>query len=132
MSDGFERPGAEVEPPLCVVLCNAPPDNAEAIAQAVLSRRLAACVNIVPGVISLYWWKDAIARDPESTLLIKTRVDLVDALTEAIRAVHPYEVPEVIALPILPGLGNAAYHRWVWAETKGLPHRGGGSTGSGP
>lgn len=108
-----------VTPPLRVVLCNAPPEKAEEIARAVLTARLAACVNVVPGVVSLYWWQGAISRDAESTLLIKTRADLVPALTEAIRAAHPYEVPEVIALPIEAGEGNAAYHAWVAAETEG-------------
>jgi periplasmic divalent cation tolerance protein len=107
------------EPALAVVLCNAPPDRAEAIARAVLEPRLAACVNVIPGVTSLYWWQSAIARDVESTLLIKTRADLVAAVTEAVRAVHPYDVPEVIALPVAPGLGNDAYRAWVVGETKG-------------
>lgn len=121
MNEGTESAAAGGEPPLCVVLCNTPPDRAEAVAKAVLDAKLAACVNILPGVISLYWWQGAVARDAESTLLIKTRVDLVGALTAAIRAAHPYEVPEVIALPILPGLGNAAYHAWVRAETAAPP-----------
>jgi len=105
------------EPALRVVLCNAAPDKAEEIARAVLDARLAACVNIVPGVTSLYWWQGAICRDAESTLLIKTRADLVPALTDAIRAAHPYDVPEVIALPLAEGEGNAAYRAWLVAET---------------
>ena len=112
--------GGEAE--LRVVLCNAPPQRAEEIARALLEKRLAACVNVVPGVVSLYWWQGEICRDAESTLLIKTRADLVEALTAAIRAVHPYEVPEVIALPMVAGEGNAAYHAWVRAETE--PARG--------
>lgn len=118
MTDAAPPEGA-AEPALSVVLCNAPPDRAEAIARAVLEARLAACVNIVPGVTSLYWWQGAIARDAESTLLIKTRADLVPALTEAIRAAHPYEVPEVIALPVAPGLGNLGYHAWVVDSVRG-------------
>jgi periplasmic divalent cation tolerance protein len=102
---------------LRAVLCNAPPDRAEEVARAVLERRLAACVNIIPGVTSLYWWQGAICRDGESTLVIKTRADLVTALTEAIREVHPYEVPEVIALPLAPDEGNDAYLRWLVDET---------------
>jgi periplasmic divalent cation tolerance protein len=102
-----------------VVLCNAPPDHAETIARALLEQRLAACVNIVPGVTSLYWWKGAITRDGESMLLIKTRPDLVAKLTDAIRAVHPYEVPEVLELSPT-GQGNPAYHAWVMAETEAL------------
>ena len=109
--------GLAEEPALRLVLCNAPPDRAEQIARAVLEPRLAACVNIVPGVISLYWWDGAIQRDPESTLLIKTTADLVPAVTAALLAAHPYAVPEVIALPFVAGEGNAAYHAWVRAET---------------
>ena len=105
-------------PNLALVLCNAPVDSAEAIARDLLEKRLAACVNIVPAVVSLYWWKGAIAREAESTLLIKTRMDLVPRLTEAIEAVHPYEVPEVIALPIEPGVGHPGYRDWVIAETE--------------
>lgn len=104
---------------LRVVLCNAPPDKAEIIARAVLDARLAACVNILPGVVSLYWWQGAVCRDTESTLLIKTRAEHLPALTDAIRAVHPYEVPEILALPVAPGEGNAAYHAWLVAETEG-------------
>jgi len=106
------------EDALCVVLCNAPPDKAEDIARAVLEGHLCACVNIVPGVVSLYWWKGELCRDGESTLLIKTRASLVAELTRAIRAAHPYEVPEVIALPIDPSKGNPAYLDWLRAETK--------------
>lgn len=104
-------------PDLCVVLCNAPPADAERIARVLVDKRLAACVNLVPGVVSLYWWEGAIQRDEETTLLVKTRRDLVDALTDAIRATHPYSIPEVVVLPIQPGLGNQAYHAWVAAET---------------
>lgn len=104
--------------PLCVVLCNAPADKAEHVARAVLEPRLAACVNIVPGVVSLYWWQGELCRDGESTLLIKTRTSLVAELDRAIRAAHPYDVPEVIVLPLDPARGNRAYLDWVRAETK--------------
>lgn len=124
------------EAPLRVVLCNAPPDQAEGIARAVLEKRLAACVNILPGVVSLYWWQGELCRDAESTLLIKTRADLVAPLTDAIRAAHPYDVPEVIALPLQAGEGNAAYAAWVRSEAAGSPADrsgggGGGASGGG-
>lgn len=106
------------EPLLAVVLCSAPAEKAEQIARTVLEKRLAACVNVVPGVVSLYWWSGAVTRDAEAMLVMKTRVSLVEALTEAIEAVHPYEVPEVIAIPIQPGLGSSAYRAWVAAETE--------------
>lgn len=104
------------EPELRLVLCTTPPELAETIARAVLEPRLAACVNIVPGVISLYWWEGSIQRDPESTLLIKTTADLVPAVTAALLAVHPSAVPEVLALPIAAGEGNPAYRAWLASE----------------
>jgi periplasmic divalent cation tolerance protein len=106
---------------LVVVLCTAPADKAEAIARALLEPRLAACVNVVPGVVSLYWWKGAIEREGEALLLIKTRRSLLEELTRAVQAVHPHAVPEVIALPIESGAGNPEYHAWLHAETEARP-----------
>lgn len=101
-----------------LVLCNCPPDKADLIARTVVERKLAACVNALPGVKSTYRWKGQVCVDEETTLLIKTRAELVDALTAAIVELHPYEVPEVIALPILEG--HAPYLEWVLAATR--PH----------
>ncbi len=109
--------GGAVEAELRVVLCNAAPDKAHAIARALVDRRLAACVNLIPGVVSVYRWKGAIEEERETTLLIKTRAALVPALTAAIQELHDYEVPEVVALPIVLGEGNAAYRAWVADET---------------
>lgn len=103
---------------LSLVLCNAPPDDALRIARVVVERQLAACVNVVPGVTSVYRWEGAMHEDRESTLLIKTRASVLDALTAAIREVHPYAVPEVIAVAIEPGVGNPAYLTWVRDETR--------------
>lgn len=101
-----------------VVLCNAPPDRAEEIARALVEQKLAACVNVLPGVVSIYRWKGAIERGEESTLLIKTRDDLVPSLMEAIRKIHPYEVPEIVALPVDADGVNPAYLAWVDSETR--------------
>lgn len=101
-----------------VILCNAPPDRAESIARALVEEKLAACVNVVPGVVSVYRWKGALERDEESTLLVKTRDDLVPAVMEAIRKIHPYEVPEIVALPVDEGGVNPAYAAWVESETR--------------
>lgn len=105
------------EPALRLVLVNAPPDRAPEIARALVERRLAACVNVVPGVRSFYRWQGKLEEDQESTLLVKTRADRVEELTRAVRELHPYEVPEVIALPIEAGAGNPAYLAWVASET---------------
>jgi periplasmic divalent cation tolerance protein len=104
-----------------VVLCNTPPDDAERLATALVERRLAACVNVIRGVISIYRWKGAIEREAESTLLIKTRASHLPALMDAIRELHPYEVPEIVALPVEPSEVNPAYLQWLREETEPPP-----------
>jgi periplasmic divalent cation tolerance protein len=115
------RPSSEGEPAavaLAVVLCTAPATHAERVARSILEQRVAACVNIVPGATSLYWWEGAIESASESLLVIKTRQDRVQALTEALIAVHPYEVPEVLVVPTRVGEGHAQYLAWVAAESR--------------
>ena len=90
-------------------------DEAGRLAQALLERRLAACVNIVPGVESRYWWEGHIESAQEVLLVIKSQRSLLDELTQAIRELHSYSVPEVIALPIVGG--NPGYLAWVAAES---------------
>jgi periplasmic divalent cation tolerance protein len=95
-----------------VVLCTAPDDEvAEGLATALVRRRLAACVNIVAGVRSIYRWKGKVEDAQERLLVIKTRRDQFDALRDAVAEKHPYEVPELLALPIVAG--NAAYLNWI-------------------
>jgi periplasmic divalent cation tolerance protein len=86
-------------------------EDAERIARALVERRLAACVSVVPGLVSLYRWRGAIERDAEHLLVIKTRRDRFDPLREAIVGLHPYEVPEVVALPI--DAGHEPYLAWL-------------------
>ena len=102
---------------LCVVLCNAPPDRAGPIARALVERRLAACVSVVPAVVSHYRWEGELHEDTESTLFIKTRLARVAEVTAALRTLHPYDVPEVVALSLLAGVGNPDYLAWVRAES---------------
>ena len=94
------------------------PDRAaaERIADALIEQRLAACVNILAPCRSVYRWKDAVQHDEEHPLLVKTTSERYAALEAAIRAVHPYELPEIIALPVERGL--PAYLEWVAAETR--------------
>ena len=84
------------------------------IARELLERRLVACVNITP-VRSLYQWEGGICDDAEDLLIIKTRTMLVDDLIVAIKAIHPYEIPEVIVLPVING--HQDYLDWVMKET---------------
>lgn len=104
-----------------VILVASPKDSAERIAQEVLRLRLAACVNIVDTVRSRYWWRGKVERAEESLLLIKTRKELFKELERTIRRVHPYEVPEIIALPVEKG--SRPYLNWISKETRPLAKR---------
>lgn len=86
-------------------------EEAKSLARLVLQQRLAACVNILDSVTSMYWWKGEIQEDSEVLLMIKTQADLVEPLIEAVRSTHSYEVCEVISLPI--EAGNPAYLKWI-------------------
>ncbi|KAL6641146.1 hypothetical protein ACP70R_019327 [Stipagrostis hirtigluma subsp. patula] len=86
------------------------------LAGSIISEKLAACVNIVPGVESVYWWDGKVQSDAEELLIIKTRESLLDALTEHVKANHEYDVPEVIALPIKGG--NQKYLEWLKNSTR--------------
>jgi periplasmic divalent cation tolerance protein len=86
-------------------------EDAERIARALVDRRLAACVNVLPGVASFYRWKGDVRRDDEVLLVIKTRSERLPALLEALAALHPYELPELVALPIESG--HPPYLAWV-------------------
>ncbi len=101
-----------------VVLCTCPPEVAAEIAKTVVTERLAACVNILPTVRSVYQWKGDLCDDVESLLIIKTAADRLADLTERLLACHPYDVPEVIALEIQPGEGNHEYLEWLVGETR--------------
>jgi periplasmic divalent cation tolerance protein len=105
--------GASIE----VVLCTVPSSAvAEQIAHALLDERLVACVNVIPGVRSLYRWEGAIEEAQEQLLVMKTARDRYAALEARIRQLHPYEVCEVIALDVTSG--SAPYLAWVTGETR--------------
>ncbi|MFQ5681301.1 MAG: divalent-cation tolerance protein CutA [Candidatus Omnitrophota bacterium] len=86
-------------------------EEAERIAKALLEQRLAACVNIVCGAKSLFWWQGKIDKASEALLLIKTKRGCFDKLQDAVRKVHSYDLPEIIALPIVAG--EKGYLEWV-------------------
>ena len=97
---------------LQIVLCTVPDQQTgEAIANALVTEQLAACVNIVPGITSVYRWKGAVEQDQEALLLIKTGQDSWQSLEARIRALHPYELPEIIAVPI--HTGQKDYIEWI-------------------
>jgi periplasmic divalent cation tolerance protein len=100
-----------------LVLTNLPDrETADRLAGALIEQRVAACVNILAPCRSVYRWKGALQREEEHPVLIKTTAERYPALEAAIRAAHPYELPEIIAVPIERGL--PAYLAWVDAETK--------------
>jgi periplasmic divalent cation tolerance protein len=99
-----------------LVLTNLPDRvAAERLADTLIAERLAACVNILAPCRSVYRWKGEVQHDEEHPMLIKTTTERYAALERAVRAGHPYELPEIIALPVERGLG--AYLAWVGAET---------------
>ncbi|MDA3960811.1 MAG: divalent-cation tolerance protein CutA [Planctomycetota bacterium] len=90
-------------------------EEAEHIGRHLVTERLAACANMLPAMRSIYRWQGAITSDEEVVLLMKTRAELVDQATEAIVAEHGYEVPCVVALPIVAG--HSPFLGWISAET---------------
>ena len=90
--------------------------EAERIGKAVLERRLAACVNILPGMISHYWWQGKIERGEEVVMIIKTRASLAEAVRAAVKELHAYDTPAILVLPIESG--EAGYLNWLMAETE--------------
>ena len=90
--------------------------EAETAGRAIVERRLAACVNILPGMISHYWWQGAIERAEEAVMIIKTRASLAEAVRAAVKQSHAYTTPAVLFLP-LEG-GDPAYLQWLMAETR--------------
>jgi periplasmic divalent cation tolerance protein len=105
-----------------VVLMTAPDRaTAESLAESVVRERLAACASLVPGLTSVFWWEGRLQRAEEVLLLLKTQADRVPALIARAAELHPYDVPEVLALSVEAGF--APYLEWVRAESR--PHGGG-------
>ena len=100
---------------LCLTTCP-DPDSAERLAEALVAEHLAACANLIPGLRSIYRWQDAIQRDAEVLLLIKTTRTRYPALQARLPQLHPYELPELVAVEAADGL--PAYLRWVADATR--------------
>jgi len=91
-------------------------EEANKIAEVLLTQRKAACVNIVPGVSSLFWWQDKLDSAQESLLIVKTKASLLPEIISLVKGIHSYDVPEIIALPIVGG--NQDYLEWIDKEVK--------------
>ena len=97
-----------------ILITTSTDEEAHKIANMLLAQRKAACVNIVPGVNSLFWWQDKVDSAQESLLIIKTKASLLDEIVTLVRGIHSYDVPEIIALPIIGG--NQDYLDWIDKE----------------
>jgi len=91
--------------------------EAERAGRALVERRLCACVNILPGMVSYYWWQGAIERGDEAVMIIKTRASLAEAVRAAVKEMHSYTTPAVLVIPIESV--DPDYHAWIVAETLG-------------
>lgn len=106
------------EPTYIVILITTSGEKeARAIADLLLNRRKAACVNILPRVDSLFWWQGGLESAQESLMVIKTKAFLLPEIINLVKGVHSYQVPEIIALPIIAG--NEDYLRWIDGEVEG-------------
>jgi periplasmic divalent cation tolerance protein len=91
--------------------------NAQIIADALVSSRLAACVQVIGPISSTYWWEDEMETVEEWQCIVKTRSDMYDEVERVITLIHPYKVPEILATSVKSG--NSAYLRWMDAELTG-------------
>ena len=99
-----------------IVLCTCPAERSAAIARQIVEERHAACCNRLPGVESVYWWEGQLETAREDLLVFKAPSTNVPALTRRLAQLHPYELPEILALPVSAGL--EAYLAWVGREAR--------------
>lgn len=99
---------------LVIVTC--PVNEIDKIAEGILTEKLAACVNIISKISSIYWWEDKINKDEEAILFIKTKSAIIPALINKIKEIHSYQVPEIIVLNITDG--NPDYFKWIESVVK--------------
>ena len=92
-------------------------EEARALGRALVEARLAACANVIPGMIPIFWWEGAVQEGSEAVLIAKTRRDLLDELTAFVKAEHGYDCPCFVALPI--EAGNPDFLDWIGSETRG-------------
>jgi periplasmic divalent cation tolerance protein len=95
-----------------IILCTVPDKSvAESIAETLVTEKLAACINIVPGLVSIYRWEGVVKKDDELLLIIKSDQAVYDLLEKRIQALHPYELPEIVVVPIHDG--SPDYLNWI-------------------
>lgn len=102
--------------PIVILITTGSVEEAQNIARLLLNKRTVACVNIVPKVDSLFWWEGEIDSTQESLLIAKTKAPLLTEIIELVKSIHSYEVPEVIALPVIGG--STDYLNWIDSEVE--------------
>ena len=101
---------------IVIFITTATTEEAQRISRVLLEQRKVACVNIVPGVSSFFWWQDKIDSAQESLLIVKTKASQLNELVRLVKELHSYDVPEIIAMPIVGG--NQDYLKWIGNEVK--------------
>jgi periplasmic divalent cation tolerance protein len=91
--------------------------EAEQAGRALVEQRLCACVNILPGMVSLYWWQGKVDRGEEVVMIIKTRASLAEPVRAAVKQIHSYSTPAILVLPVENV--DPDYHAWIVTETRG-------------
>ncbi len=104
--------------PVLVMSAVGAQSDAQKIARTLVEERVAACVNIVPGITSIYRWKGSVEQEPELLLVIKTMADRVEPLKARLLELHPYELPEVVVIPIVAG--HQVYLEWIAEQVRPL------------
>jgi len=101
---------------IVLFITTADAEEAQRIADVLVKEKKAACVNIVPKVSSLFWWQGKVEKAEENLLIVKSRVSALDQIVNLVKEHHRYEVPEIIALPIIGG--NPDYLEWIGKEVR--------------
>jgi periplasmic divalent cation tolerance protein len=104
--------------PVLVYMTAADVQEAEKIGETLVRQKLAACINILNPMQSLFWWQDAVQSEQETVLLAKTQSSLVEQLSDTVRKIHSYDCPCIVALPIVGG--NPEFLDWIASETSCL------------
>jgi len=106
----------EASPYIVLFITTATAEEAQRISRVLLEQRKVACVNIVPRVNSLFWWQDKLDSVDESLLIVKTKVSLLSEIVSLVKELHSYDIPEIVALPIIGG--NQDYLEWIQKEVR--------------
>jgi periplasmic divalent cation tolerance protein len=101
---------------IVLFITTATTNEAQRISKVLLEQKKVACVNIVPGVSSLFWWKNKLDSAHESLLIVKTKASLLNEVVGLVTEIHSYDIPEIIALPIIGG--NKDYLEWIGKEVE--------------